>query len=117
MERAGYQCEAGTPDHNRPAALVVHHKQGRRIPNAHALHRLLVVCEPCHLYIHAHPEESRERGWMGSRTVLEDSSEHVAFQLLSGVDDTHPDYAERFAAHCAERAAERAISECEGTGR
>lgn len=49
-----------------------HHLAGRGKPGttaAQALDRLtLDVCARCHLYIHANPAESYERGWMLHRT-------------------------------------------------
>lgn len=102
-------------------ATTAHHIRGRRIPNPHAKSNLLAVCDACHngsdVSIHANPEWAMEHGFMRSRTVLEDSSEHIRFQQVSGVDETDPDYLERFGLWVAELGAERAISECEGTGR
>ncbi len=65
-DRSGGRCEAGTPVCVE-AASHVHHRKGRQGADAHSPAMLLHVCEPCHRYIHAHPAESIERGWMVSR--------------------------------------------------
>lgn len=56
-------CEAGTPACTGPGE-VFHHRQGRR---THDPDLILHCCDACHLYIHAHPAESYERGWMVRR--------------------------------------------------
>ena len=56
-------CEAETPD-CIGGGEVFHHRMGRR---THRPELLLHLCNPCHLWIHAHPQESMERGWMVSR--------------------------------------------------
>lgn len=61
--RSKGRCEARTPD-CRGAGEVFHHRIGRR---THAPNMLLHLCDPCHLYVHAHPEESYEAGWMVRR--------------------------------------------------
>lgn len=45
-------------------ASQVHHKRRRTHPEANALENLAAVCEPCHTYLHAHPAESYENGWL-----------------------------------------------------
>ena len=64
--RSRGNCEAGAPVCHG-IALHIHHKAGRTGPDAHSPEGLLHVCRECHEYIHAHPAESRERGWMESR--------------------------------------------------
>ena len=62
-DRSGGFCEAHTPvcDH---VAQHVHHKAGRKGVGAHSPSNLLHVCNGCHSYIHEHPQESYEAGWM-----------------------------------------------------
>lgn len=47
----------------------VHHKKGRGTNNSLLNYEpfLMAVCSPCHRYIHAHPQESYENGWMIKR--------------------------------------------------
>ena len=45
----------------------VHHIEGRRVPDPHALHRLVGLCDPCHRKAHAQPEWARSVGLMRSR--------------------------------------------------
>lgn len=34
--------------------LQIHHRKGRRIPNPHALGNLILLCRPCHEWLHSH---------------------------------------------------------------
>ena len=49
----------------------IHHRQGRGGPDPHRLSNLISVCGDgttgCHAWIHAHPEQSYEAGWMVRR--------------------------------------------------
>jgi len=63
METAEGMCEAATPRCVGPAGQV-HHRQGRDGDLVDDLDNLLAVCYACHDYIHSHPHESYERGWM-----------------------------------------------------
>jgi 5-methylcytosine-specific restriction endonuclease McrA len=45
----------------------VHHIEGRRVPDPHALHRLIGLCEPCHRRAHSEPEWARSVGLMRTR--------------------------------------------------
>lgn len=55
-------CEAVTPVCTG-SAVHQHHRKGRgKYLDTEAL--LLDVCKPCHDYIHSHPTESYEAGWM-----------------------------------------------------
>ena len=42
----------------------VHHKAGRRHPDANAHRNLAALCASCHRHIHANPTESYEHGWL-----------------------------------------------------
>jgi len=75
--RAGGTCEArtractgrGVHDHH-----VVRPSRGGR----DEIDNLLWVCAPCHGYIHEHPAESYERGWLrrgGAPSVLVEGGE------------------------------------------
>lgn len=60
-ERSWGRCEAHCNEDCTRWATQVHHKRGRRYND---LDLLLDVCLQCHAYLHAHPAESYERGWM-----------------------------------------------------
>ena len=64
---AGGRCQAHTPD-CPPGAHDGHHAHHRCIADRrlgrHDPARGLLVCEQAHRYIHAHPAESYERGWL-----------------------------------------------------
>ena len=66
MESAQGMCEAGTNNCVGPAGQV-HHRKGRDGELVDNLDYLLAVCYACHDYIHSHPHESYERGWMVKR--------------------------------------------------
>jgi 5-methylcytosine-specific restriction endonuclease McrA len=62
-ERGGGVCEwCGMAE-----MQSVHHIEGRRVADPHALHRLIGLCEPCHRRCHAEPEWARSVGLMRSR--------------------------------------------------
>lgn len=63
--RSGGACEAQTPDCTQKAAIF-HHRKGRG-KDCSTVDLCLHVCEASHRYIHAHPQESYERGWMVRR--------------------------------------------------
>lgn len=46
-------------------ATRIHHARGRLTHNPECL---LHLCDQCHVWIHAHPAVSYERGWMMQRT-------------------------------------------------
>ncbi len=64
LARSGGRCElrlggcAGNAD-------AIHHRQLRRHRDHRAVN-LLHLCHLCHLYVHEHPEEAYERGWLVS---------------------------------------------------
>ena len=62
-------CEAGASEpcqRRRRRATEIHHTRGR---GGYLLDMStwLAVCPWCHRYIHDHPREARERGWMITR--------------------------------------------------
>jgi 5-methylcytosine-specific restriction endonuclease McrA len=62
-ERADGVCE-----YCRGAAMTsVHHIEGRRVPDPHALHRLVGLCDPCHRRAHREPEWAMSVGLMRTR--------------------------------------------------
>ena len=65
--RSGGACEAGATQDCTGRCEQVHHRAGRHISDPHQLGNLLGVCEPCHRWVHGHPEEARNRGWSLSR--------------------------------------------------
>lgn len=56
-------CEAGTQVCTGRAAHR-HHRRMRSQGGGNEPSNLLAVCPSCHDYIHAHPSESYERGWL-----------------------------------------------------
>jgi hypothetical protein len=63
MEAAQGMCEAATMRCVGPAGQV-HHRKGRDGDLVDNVDYLIAVCYACHDYIHSHPHESYERGWM-----------------------------------------------------
>ncbi len=66
MGRAFGQCErclhatlAGDPHHRRVRGMG-----GSKAPDRHDPSNLVWVCRPCHDWVHAHPKESAETGFM-----------------------------------------------------
>ncbi len=47
--------------------LEVHHKKGRSGILLFDVRHWLAVCPACHVWIHAHPEEARKRGWLAGK--------------------------------------------------
>lgn len=68
LERAGGLCEVKTP-WCETLVTQVHHIAGRNWRGCHHPDLLLAVCGEgnltgCHGWIHQHPDEARERGWL-----------------------------------------------------
>lgn len=63
--RSQGRCEY--PDGCPEMATVIHHKRGRGFEGCHAVDLLAHLCERHHLWVHAHPAESRANGMMVSR--------------------------------------------------
>lgn len=59
-------CEATTPAclTGRHEAHHVHHVKRRSQGGGHDVDNLLHLCFPAHEWVHAHPAEARERGWL-----------------------------------------------------
>lgn len=66
LERDGHRCQLPGCDRR---AQVVHHKAGRRVPDANRLDRLMSLCHACHEAVHRSPESSYANGWMERRTT------------------------------------------------
>jgi len=45
-------------------ATEIHHKNGRNGERLNDIKHFLSVCRGCHTYIHEHPKESREKGFL-----------------------------------------------------
>jgi hypothetical protein len=45
-------------------AVEVHHTNGREGDRLNNVNFFLPVCRKCHVWIHANPKESREKGWL-----------------------------------------------------
>lgn len=65
-EAANWVCQAGTPVCEGNVEQI-HHRKGRDGELLTDPTYLLAVCFPCHTYIHAHPQESYDKGWMVRR--------------------------------------------------
>lgn len=67
--RSGGWCEAACTPNCQRRATHAHHilrrSQGGQGTEANGLH----VCANCHLYIHEHPGQSYEQGWMKRSTT------------------------------------------------
>ena len=63
MERSKGFCEAQT-DICAHIARHAHHKKRRSQGGSDSPDNLLALCESCHNWIHANPEESFRRGWL-----------------------------------------------------
>jgi hypothetical protein len=75
--RAGGRCElCGLPLMGK---VVRHHRQ-RRAVGGDRLGNLLLLHDACHVRIHAHPEESRQAGWIVSSYELDPTAVPVAYQ-------------------------------------
>lgn len=64
--RSGGICEAKTPACTGIGS-VWHHVLPRSAGGAHIVDNGLWVDAACHTYIHAHPQESYEKGWLRRR--------------------------------------------------
>lgn len=62
MRRCGGRCERCLTDVH-PAYAHRHHRQRRRV-GGDRLANLLVLCQSCHTWIHDHPRNAREHGWI-----------------------------------------------------
>src|SRR5262245_27138303 len=61
--RCGDRCEkCGDDLHGQ---VERHHRQRRRA-GGDALSNLLMLCTRCHTYVHTHPAEARDHGWIVS---------------------------------------------------
>lgn len=58
------RCEAQTPNCRRGGTLHFHHRKLRSSGGQGTFDNCLHVCTTCHDYIHAHPLEAVDRGWI-----------------------------------------------------
>jgi len=70
--RSSGWCEASTPacPSGRHVAHQFHHRLMRSHGGQHDADNLLHVCSPAHDYIHLHPAESYEAGWLLHRVAM-----------------------------------------------
>ena len=45
-------------------ATEIHHKNGRNGERLLDSDYFMAICRNCHRYIHEHPKEAREKGWL-----------------------------------------------------
>jgi hypothetical protein len=66
IKRAGGKCEVRVPEACGKGFRMYHrhHKMMRSHGGTNDLDNLLWVCDGCHTYIHNHPAESYEKGWL-----------------------------------------------------
>lgn len=57
------RCEVCVPEICRHASQDVHHSQGRG-PYLCAKETFVAACRPCHDWIHSHPGQAREAGYL-----------------------------------------------------
>jgi len=50
--------------HKKVKATEIHHKNGREGERLNDIRFFQSTCSDCHIYIHAHPGESRFKGWL-----------------------------------------------------
>jgi len=62
--RSSNKCEAQVPGVCTGAGQHIHHRKLRSQGGDNLAKSLLHVCFKCHRYIHDHPAESYERGWL-----------------------------------------------------
>lgn len=67
FDRAHDHCEAAASPDCTHRAEHAHHMLMRSQGGADDPSNLLAVCAPCHEHIHAHPEDSYERGFLRHR--------------------------------------------------
>lgn len=73
MDRARGLCEAGERSVCTVRGEHAHHVQLRSRGGSDDPGNLLWVCLRCHDWIHGHPAEATERGWMASRYGVVDN--------------------------------------------
>jgi hypothetical protein len=65
IKRAGGKCEANTTACGKGFRMYHrHHRLMRSHGGTNDLDNLMWVCDGCHTYIHNHPKESYEKGWL-----------------------------------------------------
>ncbi len=57
------ECECGCGRTTATHFLDVHHKEGRGV-NYLRENTWMIVCRPCHRWIHDHPGQARAKGWL-----------------------------------------------------
>lgn len=70
-ERAAGMCEARVGGVCEGPGWQVHHIAGRGGPDPHRLENLLLMCGPCHRWVHAHPAAAYAAGLMAHRNRKE----------------------------------------------
>jgi len=68
--RAAGQCEIRANGKCEKRGYHCHHKLMRSAGGRHEEDNLVLTCEPCHQYVHAHPNWSYENGWLIRRAAV-----------------------------------------------
>ena len=63
-QRAAGHCEARLSERCVGAGQHYHHRKLRSRGGADSAANLVDICHHCHDWIHAHPKDATERGWM-----------------------------------------------------
>lgn len=64
QQRSGGLCEAGVSSRCNGRGEHVHHRKLRSRGGGNTVGNLSHVCNDCHTWIHQHPADASERGWM-----------------------------------------------------
>lgn len=97
MERDDYRCfRCGVPLANVWAGYSCHHRQSRSV-GPDTPDNLIMLCGSgssphCHFYVHQHPAESRDKGWIISKYIDRDSIPDIpAYHYRLGMVTLSPD--------------------------
>lgn len=62
--RSGGLCEAGVSSRCSGVSEAAHHRKLRSRGGKDTASCLVAICNDCHTWIHLHPADATERGWM-----------------------------------------------------
>lgn len=67
LARDKFQCVAKISQYCSGNGEHIHHLLRRSAGGSHDPENLISLCAACHGWVHNHPAESRQRGWLASR--------------------------------------------------